>query len=69
MARARQVRLRLAARCRAVLRPMEIIGLLDAFRVLPSVNGALADLRHPEVMATNSGRRVLTFSGVSPPPA
>jgi hypothetical protein len=48
---------------------MEITGLLDAFLALPSVSGALADLRHPEVMATDSGRRVLTFSGVSPPPA
>jgi|SwirhisoilCB3_FD_contig_31_769231_length_626_multi_4_in_0_out_0_1 anti-sigma B factor antagonist len=72
MARARQVCLRLAVQCRAVLRPMEITGLLDAFLVLPSVSGALAALtalRYPAMLVTNSGRRMATSSGMSPPPA
>ena len=45
MARACQVRLRLAVQCRAVLRPMELTGLLDVFHVLPSVGRALAGCR------------------------
>jgi anti-sigma B factor antagonist len=45
VARACQVRLCLAVQCRAVLRPMELSGLLDVFHVLPSVSCALADCR------------------------
>jgi anti-sigma B factor antagonist len=45
MARACQVRLRLAVQCRVVLRPMEIAGLLDVFDVVPSVSYALAGCR------------------------
>ena len=44
MARACQVGLRFAVRCRAVLRPMEITGLLEGFLVHRSVSSALAAL-------------------------
>lgn len=63
MARACQVGLCLAARGRAVLRPMEITGLLDGFLVHPSVSAAVAALSPPVLLeGAGSGGRATSDS-------